>query len=232
MGRSAERLPCFLVYYTISMDELVKKLQESLVLHSPHLIEAFRAVDRKDFIPASMKENAYADQPLPIGMGQTISQPYTVAFMLELLSPSAGDRVVDIGSGSGWQSALLAHAVGPPVGGGKVYACERIPELCAFGKENLARYPALAERVEFVCGDASGGLPEESRKAGGFDGIIAAAEVKEVPQAWRAQLKAGGRLVYPKGHSIFKELKKGENSFEVKSFEGFAFVPFVSGEPH
>ena len=210
------------------MDELVKSLQNSLVLHSPQLVEAFKAIDRKDFVPENMKENAYLDQALPIGMEQTISQPYTVAFMLELLSPNAGDRVADIGSGSGWQSALLAYAVSER---GKVYACERIEELCAFGKENLARYPALAARVEFFCGDASGGLPEKSRGAGGFDGIIAAAEVKEAPQAWRAQLKIGGRLVYPKGHSIFKEVKKGENSFEVKSFGGFAFVPFVSDEP-
>ncbi|MEK9166590.1 MAG: methyltransferase domain-containing protein [Patescibacteria group bacterium] len=210
------------------MDELIQNLQDVGVLHSPNIITAFRAVDRKDFVPKEMKGHAYLDQALPIGMGQTISQPYTVAFMLELLAPEAGSRVMDVGSGSGWQSALLAHAVGgQPAGEGKVYAFERIPELCKFGAQNLARYPALAKHVQFFCGDASEGLPQQAKDAGGFDGIIAAAEVKEAPRAWREQLKIGGRLVYPQEHAVVKEIKKGENEFEVKSFEGFIFVPFI-----
>ena len=102
------------------MEELVKNLKSSGVLKSPKIIEAFLKVDRKDFVPKDMKASAYLDQALSIGHSQTISQPYTVAFMLELLEPKEGDpstslrasKIMDIGYGSGWASALLAHIVG------------------------------------------------------------------------------------------------------------------------
>ncbi len=204
------------------MDELVKNLKESGVLKSPQIIEAFLKVDRKDFVPKDMQNLAYLDQALSIGHGQTISQPWTVAFMLELLGPKAGDNIMDVGYGSGWAAALLAHIVGPPVGGGKIYAFERVEELCHFGEENVLKFPVLRERIAFFCRDASGGVSGEA-----FDGIIAAAEVSEAPEAWREQLKVGGRLVYPKAGAVFKEAKKDENNFAVEKYPGFAFVPFV-----
>ena len=214
------------------MDELVKNLKRIGVLKTPEIIEAILKVDRKDFLPRGreaalrgvpdLEKLAYLDEALPIGQGQTISQPYTVAFMLELLEPKRASKIMDVGYGSGWTTALLAHIVGPPAGGGKIYAFERVKELCSFGEENLKKYPELFKRVLFFCKDASGGVSGEK-----FDSIIAAAEVREVPEAWREQLKIGGRLVYPKDNAVFREVKIGDNDFNVEEFPGFVFVPFI-----
>lgn len=214
------------------MQELVENLKKSGVLKSPQIIEAFLKVDRKDFVPENMKDAAYADEALPIGHGQTISQPYTVAFMFELLEPKSASKIMDVGYGSGWTTALLAEIVGEE---GKVYAFERVEELCNFGEENLLKYSELHKRVLLFCQDASKGVSGEK-----FDGIIAAAalsaanthaergaEVSEIPVAWREQLKINGRLVYPKDGAIFKEVKKGENDFSVQKYPGFVFVPFI-----
>jgi protein-L-isoaspartate(D-aspartate) O-methyltransferase len=213
-----------------------KKLAEELtargVLKTPALARAFSAVRRADFVPEDQRFFAYANEPLPIGERQTISQPYTVAFMLELLAPKAGDHILDVGHGSGWSSAILARIVGER---GKVYAMEIIPKLCRFGKENVKKYPELTERIEFFCKSAENGLPKAAKGVGGFDGIIAAAEVGEVPQAWREELKIGGRLVYPKDGSLWKETKllggtapvRRNPKFKKEEYPGFAFVPFV-----
>ena len=196
----------------------MKNLKRIGVLKSPEIIEAFLKVDRKDFVSENIKEYAYLDEALPIGSGQTISQPYTVAFMFELLEPKGASKIMDVGYGSGWTSALLAQIVGV---GGKVYAFERVPELCKFGENNLKEYPKLFGRVEFFCKDASENIP------GGLDGIIAAAELEEVPEEWRRKLKIGGRMVYPKNRAIYKEIKVGDNDFNVEEFPGFVFVPFI-----
>lgn len=206
------------------MEELVEHLENEGVLKSQSLKEAFLGVDRKDFVPQEFVSRAYEDVALSIGEGQTISQPYTVAFILELLSPKDGDAIMDVGHGSGWQSALLAHIVGEK---GTVYAIELVPELCRIGERNIAKYPALRERVRFFCQNAAPGLLKTAEKLGGFDAIIAAAEVSSVPEAWREQLKVGGTLVYPKGSSIFKELKENEGKFLKDEYPGFAFVPFI-----
>ncbi len=221
------------------MEELVENLKGLGVLKSPKIIEAFLKVDRKDFVPKDMQNLAYLDQALSIGHGQTISQPYTVAFMFELLGPKAGDNIMDVGYGSGWATALLAHIVGER---GKIYAFELVEELCHFGEENILKYPELRERVILFCQDASAGVPDHS-PANGFDGIISAAalsaanthaqrgaEVLEVPPVWRKQLAVGGRLVYPKAGSLFREVKIGEGKFESEQHQGFVFVPFVKNE--
>src|SRR3989344_3150102 len=140
-------------------DELIKKG----VLKNKRLIEAFRAVDRKDFVPENMKELAYADEPLPIGEEQTISQPWTVAFMLELLDPKPAENIMEIGYGSGWQTALLAAS------GANVYAIERVERLCELGKKNVKKY---FNTVKFFCQDGSLGLQEIAERIGGFDKII------------------------------------------------------------
>src|SRR3990167_11474236 len=111
-------------------DDLIKKG----VLKNPRLVEAFRAVDRKNFLPDYSDEEAYGDHPLSIGEGQTISQPWTVAFMLELLGPKPGENIMEIGYGSGWQTALLAAS------GANVWAIELVPGLCKFGKENFEKF--------------------------------------------------------------------------------------------
>jgi protein-L-isoaspartate(D-aspartate) O-methyltransferase len=206
------------------MEKLVELLEQQGVLRSENIKGAFLAVDRKDFVPRDFANLAYEDTPLLIGAGQTISQPYTVAFMLELLSPKEGDHILDVGHGSAWQSVLLARIVGER---GRVYAIELVPELCELGKKNAEKYPELRERIEFSCQDAAPGLPQVAEGVGGFDAVIAAAEVPEVPQAWREQLKTGGRLVYPKNNSIFTEVNKGGGEFVKEEHPGFAFVPFV-----
>jgi len=206
------------------MDELIKSLIDKEVLKTPWIINAFRKADRIDFVPERLKKLAYENEALPIGYGQTISQPYTVAFMLELLEPKSGDQILDIGSGSGWQSALLAEIAGD---GGRVYPMEINPDVFEIGKENISKYPELLKRVELYCQNANNGLPKIAENIGRFNKIIAAAEVEEVPLSWREQLKINGRLVYPKDNSIFLEIKKSGDDFEVNQFPGFVFVPFV-----
>ncbi len=203
------------------MDELVNSLIENDVLHSPEIIDAFRSIDRKDFVLDIYKTSAYEDRPLPIEYNQTISQPTTVAFMLELLEPRKGDIILDIGFGSGWQSALLAHIVGPS---GHVYAIELIPKLKIFGEKNIEKYGFIQSGVvTCLCMNAQNGLPKKAP----FDKIIAAASGETIPHAWKEQLKIGGRIVTPIKESIFLVIKKKEEEFEEKEFQGFVFVPFV-----
>jgi len=203
------------------MKQLIDSLINDGYLKTPKIIEAFRAIDRVDFVPEDLKSEAYINAPLSIGRGQTISQPLTVAFMLELLQPQKEDKILDVGSGSGWQTALLAHIVGPK---GRIFAIELILELIEFGKKNIAKYNFVEKGiVKFICADGSKGLPEEAP----FDKIIAAAAAEEIPKAWKKQLKVGGRLVTPVGSSIWLLEKVGKNKFKEKEFPGFAFVPLV-----
>lgn len=203
------------------MNDLIRRLKESGVLRSKKIEEALRAAPRELFVPELLRDRAYDDEALPIGHGQTISQPYTVVFMLELLEASPGQTVLDVGYGSGWQSALLACLVGE---NGHVYGFEIILEICAFGADNLARVPFLDARVTTLCQSATAGLPAHS---GSIDRIIAAAEVDHVPTAWREQLKIGGILVYPSGNSLWREKKIASDRFEKEEFPGFVFVPYV-----
>lgn len=220
-----------------SQKELVNELIRGGYLKTPTIIEAFKNIDRADFVLEEYKKEAYGNYPLPIGFGQTISQPLTVAFMLELLQPISGQKILDIGSGSGWQTAILAYIVSqdgiqkskgnPPTGGqnsGKVFAIERVPELCEFGKNNVSKYNFVKKGiVKFYCQDGSSGLLEEAL----FDGIIAAASAKELPISWKKQVKIGGRIVAPIGNSIWLFIKKSKNEFESFEYPGFVFVPLV-----
>jgi len=204
------------------MRQMVKDLISSGYLKTPGIIEAFQRIDRKDFVLDEHKDEAYINAPLPIGYGQTISQPLTVAFMLELLQPEQGNKILDIGSGSGWQTALLADIVGDS---GKIFAVDIIPELTDFGRRNVAKYNFIKSGiVKFLNYNAVKGMPEEAP----FDRIIAAAAGEEIPAAWKEQLKIGGRLVVPVGNTIFLLIKKSEDVFEEQSYPGFAFVPFVA----
>ena len=204
------------------MKYLIKELMEEGILKTPSIIDAFEKVDRKDFVPEELKDKAYLNTPLPIGYGQTISQPLTVAFMLELFQPEKGNRVLEIGSGSGWQTALLTHIVS---GEGKVFAAELIPELMAFGRKNVAKYGFIKNKTEeFHSLNATKGMPEEAP----FDRIISAASGQELPAAWKEQLKIGGRIVAPVKDAIHLLIKKSETEFEEKVYPGFAFVPLIS----
>ncbi len=214
------------------MEKLIKELLDFNALKTPNIIEAFRGIDRKDFVPLEYKHEAYENYPLPIGFGQTISQPYTVAFMLELLQPDAGEKILDIGSGSGWQTAMLAHIVSrshthanKPISPGKIFAIEVIPELKELGERNILKYNFIKKGVvSFIATNAQDGLPKEAP----FDKIIAAAALADgIPESWKKQLKVGGRIVTPVRDSIVLFVKKSETEFEKQEFPGFAFVPFV-----
>lgn len=192
-------------------------------LKTPLIIEAFKKINRADFLPEDLKDEAGVNAPLPIGFGQTNSQPLTVAFMMELLQPQPGETILDIGAGSGWTSALLAWCVGEK---GKVFAIERIPELCEFGKNNVAKYNFINRGiVEFICADGARGLPDKAP----FDRIIAAASAQEIPNTWKEQLKIGGKMVLPIKNSIWLIVKESETDFKEEEFPGFAFVPLIEG---
>lgn len=208
------------------MEELVSYLQRIGVLKSPYLIRAFRAIDRADFVPRPLQSRAYEDDALPIGHGQTISQPYTVAFMLELLDPRPGETMLDVGAGSGWQTALLAHVAAQDNHRGRIYALERVPELCELARKHLAAYENLKEHISLFCRNAEH-LPKTL--PGAFHKIICAAELKSVPQDWQERLCVGGVLVFPQEGNICRWEKKKNGSFKKEAYPGFAFVPFITG---
>lgn len=211
--------------------DLIKELKSLGVLISPKLKRAFKKIDRKDFVLPEFRNVAYENHPLPIGFGQTISQPFTVAFMLGLLNVRAGDKILEIGAGSGWQTALLCFLAGKK---GRVMALERIPELKIFAEKNLNKYctslPAEVPRRGTKAGtlmqkDATDGYAQEAP----FDKIIAAASARKIPQAWKDQLKTGGRIVAPVKDSIVVLDKISDDKFKTTIHPGFIFVPLVKG---
>ncbi|HWO07784.1 MAG TPA: protein-L-isoaspartate O-methyltransferase [Candidatus Paceibacterota bacterium] len=194
---------------------LVDALVATGVLRTSRIIDAFRAIDRKDFVPTELEAQAYLDSPLPIGQGQTISQPHTVAFMCELLQPQRGERVLDVGSGSGWTTALLAHIVGTH---GAVIGTEIIPDLATFGARNLAKYG-----FKNACIHLSNqlGAPKDAP----FDRILVSAAAEEVPQDLLDQLRDDGTLVMPVGSAIVRIHRGTNGKIATDTYDGFAFVP-------
>lgn len=180
--------------------------------------QAFEAVDRANFVPKKLHESVDIDAPLPIGYGQTISQPYTVELMLEWLDPQSGQKIMDVGSGSGWTTALLAHLVGPK---GQVYAVERVPELVEFGQENCDRIGIKNARF-FTAGDEFG-LPDEAP----FDRILVSASADKLPRELVDQLRVGGKMVIPVQNDILEITKKSATDLDIKKHEGFVFVPLL-----
>jgi len=204
---------------------LIDSLIKDGWLKTPRIIESFRKIKRIDFLPEDIKNLADFNEALPIGQGQTISQPLVVAFMIEQLQPGPGEKILDIGSGSGWTTALLAQIVGTK---GKIISIELIPELKKFGEKNVAKYNFIEKGlVEFICADGSKGYKKEAP----FDKILASAAVQEgVPPAWKKQLKVDGRVVTPIRSSIWVLEKKSKSEFEKTKYPGFAFVPLIEKE--
>ena len=160
------------------------------------------------------------DSPLPIGYGQTNSQPSTVRRMLTWLDARAGDKVLDVGSGSGWTAALLCHIVGPA---GHVFAVEKVPELVEFGRRNNEKYST--KNVKFFRAGKSYGLPEHAP----FDRILVSASAHELPRELLGHLKAKGKLVVPVQNDILEITKNSGTDYNIKTHPGFVFVPLVKG---
>ncbi len=180
--------------------------------------EAFDEVKRKGFLPPEIAESWQQDVALPIGYMQTNSQPYTVRLMLERLAVEKGDRVLDVGSGSGWTTALLAHIVGK---NGEVYAVERILELVEFGHKNCRNLEI--KNVIFHQAGQVFGLPEKAP----FDRILVSACAHEIPMELVAQLKIGGKMVVPVNYDILEITKKSQKDLTTSVHSGFVFVPLV-----
>lgn len=204
------------------MEELVNELKEQGVLTSPLIIQAFLAIDRQDFVPEENKSFARINEALPTLAGQTISQPAVVAFMLELLDPQPGEKILDVGAGSGWTTALLSQIVGK---NGKVIGIELVPEVAEFGKKNIDKYNFIKKGIaEYLCQDGSKGYPKEAP----FDKILISASLpsKNIPPALKEQLAPNGRIITPIRKSIWLLTKIDDDGFEAKEFPGFLFVPF------
>ncbi|MDD2731621.1 MAG: protein-L-isoaspartate O-methyltransferase [Candidatus Pacebacteria bacterium] len=203
---------------------LIDSLIKDNWLKTPLIIEAFRKIKRADFLPEGITELAELNEAIPIGFGQTISQPLVVAFMIEQLNPRPGHKILDIGSGSGWTTALLSYIVGSK-SEGKVIALEIVPELKEFGEENASKYDFIKKGIaEFISIDGSFGYLKKAP----YDGIIASASSQIIPEPWKEQLKIGGRIVAPVKSSIWVLEKKSEREFIEAEYPGFSFVPLVS----
>ena len=201
-----------------SNKELIQSMIEKGALQSSEIVEAFEKIDRKYFIPQAFRDHIYVDRPLPIGKDQTISQPSTVAFMLEHLSPQKGDKILDIGSGSGWTTSLLCQIVGKE---GSVIGLERVDELVKVGQKNLSQFDFKKECCIQKAGDTLG-IPDRE-----FDKILVSASAKEIPDELFKQLKIGGILVIPVQNSIFRFKKLSDTKIESQEFPGFVFVPLI-----
>jgi protein-L-isoaspartate(D-aspartate) O-methyltransferase len=190
---------------------------------SPVVRRALGSVQRERFVPDGQKDLAYRNQPLPIGGGQTISQPYIVALSTDLLQPTAEHTVLEIGTGSGYQAAVLAEVVK------QVYSVELLPDL---GHAAAARLAGLGYRnVEVRIGDGYAGWPEKAP----FDGIIVTAAAPKIPPALIAQLKAGGRMVIPVGGDGWVQYlkvvtKRAGGGFDERDIIPVRFVPLVPGK--
>ena len=202
-----------------SNKELIEHLIENKRLKTKSIIRAFEKVDRANFCLKEHKDLAYVDQPLPILAEQTISQPTTVAIMTEALQPQKGDKALEIGTGSGYQAAILSEIIKP----GKIYTIERLSELVDFAKNNLKKY----KNVEIIKGDGSKGLKENAP----YDCIIVTACTSEIPKVLKEQLNHNGRLIIPVGKTRFVQdlllIKKTKSGFETINLGPFAFVPLI-----
>ncbi|QLJ52922.1 MAG: Protein-L-isoaspartate O-methyltransferase [Candidatus Fermentimicrarchaeum limneticum] len=183
--------------------------------------EAMRKVPRELFIPEEYGRSAYADTPLPIGLGQTISAPSIVAFMSKSLDVQEGMKVLEIGSGSGYQAAILAELAG---NSGVVYTVERIPQLIQLAKTNVEKLSLT--NVKFVEGDGTKGYAQESP----YDRIIVTAASPSIPQPLVDQLKEGGKLLIPVGSRMFQDLQlvvKVGKEVEISNLMPVVFVPLI-----
>ena len=205
---------------------LVEHAIEAEGVEDPRVLAAMRTVPRHMFVPPASRGEAYANRPLPIGYGQTISQPYIVAAMTEAVAPQPTDRCLEIGTGSGYQAAVLAELCK------EVYSIEYLPEVARFGAENLQRLGYAPEQVHLRVGDGFKGWPE----AAPFEVIVVTAAPEQVPPPLLEQLAVGGRLAIPVGpENGVQQLERwtrtkpgsGASAFTRETLMGVRFVPFL-----
>ena len=202
--------------YRIGMERMLETIR-SYGLDNKSILDAMARVPRHEFVPYELQDMAYDDGPLPIGRNQTISQPYTVALMLDALELKDGQKVLEIGAGSGWNAALLQELVGRQ---GRVYAVEIIEELALEARENLKK---VGSGARIIVGDGSIGL----KKHAPYDRIIVTSACPEIPAPLVEQLADGGIIVAPVGRlfqTMIKGIKSGQG-LKTESLGSFRFVP-------
>ena len=206
--------------FAVERQHMVETQVRARGIRDQRLLDAMGNIPRHEFVEARYRDQAYEDHPLPIAAGQTISQPYIVALMLDLLQLEPAARVLEIGTGSGYQTAVLTQLAK------HVYSVERHPELARQATDTLSRLGLT--NVTVVTGDGSRGLPEYAP----FDAIIVSAAAPQVPPALFEQLREGGRMIIPVGPPEAQELqlvrKQGGKALTVLR-EGCRFVPLISG---
>ncbi|WP_347403352.1 protein-L-isoaspartate(D-aspartate) O-methyltransferase [Methanogenium sp. S4BF] len=209
------------IWYTAQRNHMVDRQIAARGVSDPVVLDAMRRVPRHLFVPENLQDDAYDDCPLPIGYGATISQPYIVGMMTALIKPKPGDRVLEVGAGSGYQAAVLARI------GCRVTAVERIPELALLAQQNLMH--AGVEGVIVITGDGTA-LPESE---GPFDAIITTAAAPDVPPSLTALLADGGRMVLPVGDrdlQVLTCIHKTGDDLTVSHHGAVRFVPLIGAE--
>lgn len=201
----------------MNWEGLIRHLKESKAFKTSRIEEAFRTVDRADFAPEEAYQEAYQDHALVLGFGQTMSQPTTIALMLEWLQPKEGEKILEIGTGSGYVTALLAYIAGKR---GHVYSIEYVRELSEYAHTRLQKYPLFFKRIKLAVGDGKNGWVEFAP----FDAILSGAAAEDIPLSWQNQLTEGGRIVSPVCEDVWLIVKHGGN-FHKKVYPGFSFVP-------
>ncbi len=206
--------------FAAQREAMVAQQIEARGVADPATLAAMRTVPRHEFVPAELRDEAYADCPLPIGHGQTISQPYVVAFMTEAIRPQPGERILEVGSGSGYQAAILARM------GADVFTVEIVEPLAAMARENLERLDFKNARV--FHGDGYRGWPEHAP----YDAIVVTCAPDKIPPDLVAQLRDGGRMIIPVGSGFSQELillRKHGDQVQQQSVLPVRFVP-MTGE--
>lgn len=205
--------------YEILRSAMVKRLREHYLIRNEKVLDVMNRLPRHRFVPEAIKHQAYKDNALPIASNQTISQPFIVARMTELLELTPNSRVLEIGAGSGYQTAVLASLAG------KIFAVERIPNLASEAQERLQKLGF--HNVTLRCADGTNGWEVYAP----FDGILVAAGSPEVPQPLLEQLKVGGRLVIPIGKDpktqFLIRMTRTANGFQTEDFGVCSFVPLI-----
>jgi protein-L-isoaspartate(D-aspartate) O-methyltransferase len=206
--------------HAIAIDYELTASATGLRAPSPLILDALRHVPREEFVSPEMRHYAHADSALPIACGQTISQPFIVALMTDLLQPQPGHRVLEVGAGSGYQTAILACLVG------QVYSIEIISELANTARQRLQRLGY--ENIRIKVGDGYHGWPEHAP----FDAIIVTAAADHVPEPLLQQLRPGGRMVIPVGcpsrHQVLRLIEKdGQGAPTSRDILDVSFVPLV-----